>query len=130
MEDFRIRDALLLLRDAVIPICANRYVQERPKIINEKTDEFVVVSCPYTFHKRTMGYGFGSSYSMCRIELYVRDVGGAIAINRLDVMLKDVIALFPVTGNNITVFDPKPVLQTSDGNGFHAVFVNCKINVD
>jgi hypothetical protein len=138
MTDFDSERMLKVLYDAVLPISSNRYLQERPAIINEKVKDFVVVSCPYTQYKRVYGYDYGSSRSMCRIEMYARDKGGSVAsggggtidIKKLGAMEQAALALFPIVANGVRVSSPKPVLKSSDGFGFHAVVLNCNISLE
>jgi hypothetical protein len=129
INDFDIKKMKQVLYESVSGISQNRFLSERPKIRDEKMNDMVVVSLPYTILKPVYGSGYGSSSSICRIELYARDKAGSEDIIRLDSMLKATISLFPITKDGVLVCRPRVVLSGSDDNGFHSVFVHAEISL-
>ena len=129
MNDFDIIKMLQVLYDAVDGISQNRFLSERPKIENDKMDNFVVVALPGTILKPVIGNGYGSSYSICRIELYARNIASGMNIRKLDEMLKAVTALFPISQNGVSVKNPKVVMRGSDDNDFHVILINADISI-
>jgi hypothetical protein len=129
MGDFEVMKMKQALYDAVAGISQNRFLSERPKILNDKVNDLVVVVLPSIIQTPVYGYGYGASYSICRIELYARDLASGENIAKLDTMLKDTITLFPISKGGVLVSRPRVVMKGSDDNGFHVVFVNAEISV-
>lgn len=123
MSDFRLKDILVVMRDALKDLTEAVFVTDRPKTLNENYDDFIVVSLPVMLYNKTFGKGYGMTSSYARIEIYVKDRNGLEQTARLDDMIKKCIDKFPINNDFITMSRPRVVLSGTDGYGFHVATI-------
>lgn len=123
MSDFRFKDILVAMRDALQDVCPTIYTSERPKAVGENVNEFIVISLPVMLYNKTYGTGFGMTSSYARIKIYVRDYNGLEMTARLDELIGQVVDKFPIVRDFITMIRPRVVLSGSDGYGFHVATI-------
>lgn len=119
MSDFRQKEILQTLVSEMKNVSANVFTSNRPKSVNEDMQEFIVVSLPNMMYRKTYGEGYGVTSSYVRIEIYVRDVNGLEWVAKLDSMKEQIIALFPIVNDFITISKPRVLISGDDGYGFH-----------
>ena len=74
MSDFKLKDILVTMRDTFKDVIPTIYTSERPKVIGENLDEFMVISLPVMLYNKTYGTGYGMTSSYARIGwLYTTD---------------------------------------------------------
>ena len=128
MNDFRIKQTIQALHEALAPVTANRFLYDRPKAINDKMDEFLIISLPYAIVRQVYGAGYGSMKTICDIELFTRNIGiSEIDINQMDKLIQATENLFPVVHKNVRAFKPRIVFTNSDNNGFHSTLIQADI---
>ena len=123
MSDFRFKDILVVMRDTfkdVIPII---YTSERPKVVSENVNEFMVISLPVMLYNKTYGAGYGMTSSYARVEIFVRDYNGMEMTARIDELIQQAISRFPINTELITMSRPRVVLSGADGYGFHVATI-------
>lgn len=123
MSDFRLKDILVVMHDTFKDVCPNIYTSNRPKVINENIDAFIVISLPVMLYNKTYGKGYGMVSSYSRIEIYVKDYNGLEQIAKLDALVNKCIDKFPIDNNLITISRPRVVLSGADGYGFHVATI-------
>lgn len=128
MTDFIITDVLESLYNAVAGIASKTYL-DRPQSVDAKLNDFVVVSLPVTFYRKTLGSGYGLYNSYCRIEIYVRDNSfGGRNIARIRELQVAVLDKFPISDGSILACKPRVLDAQSDGEGFHAIVIQATIS--
>lgn len=123
MSDFKLKEILIVMRDAFKDLTDTVFVTDRPKILNEKYENFIVVSLPVMLYNKTYGTGFGMTSSYARIEIYVKDYNGLEQTAKLDDMVQKVVGKFPINNELITMSRPRVVLSGADGYGFHVATI-------
>ena len=123
MSDFRLKDILVVMRDTFKDVIPTIYTSERPKVIGENLDEFMVISLPVMLYNKTYGTGYGMTSSYARIEVYVRDYNGLEQTAKLDNLAQQCLAKFPINGEFLIMSRPRVVLSGADGYGFHVATI-------
>lgn len=123
MSDFKLKEILIVMRDAFKDLTDAVFVTDRPKTLNEKYSNFIVVSLPVMLYNKTYGTGFGMTSSYARIEIYVKDYNGLEQTAKLDDMVQKVVGKFPINNELITMSRPRVVLSGADGYGFHVATI-------
>lgn len=123
MSDFRLKDILVVMRDTFKDVIPTIYTSERPKVIGENLDEFIVISLPVMLYNKTYGTGYGMTSSYARIEIFVRDVNGLEQTAKLDGYMQRIVDKFPISDDFVTMSRPRVVLSGADGYGFHVATI-------
>ena len=123
MSDFRLKDILVVMRDTFKDVIPTIYTSERPKVIGENLDEFMVISLPVMLYNKTYGTGYGMTSSYARIEVYVRDYNGLEQTAKLDNLVQQCLAKFPINGEFLIMLRPRVVISGADGYGFHVATI-------
>ena len=123
-QDFKYKDALKSLFDMAKTVSDNVFTNDRPAAVPKQMDNFIVVSLPGLLSSMTYGSGFGNIRTYCTIEVYVRQKkGGAEDLEQMDTIVGDILSLFPISDNFISVSNPKLTLKGNDGLGFSATLI-------
>lgn len=123
-QDFKYKDALKSLFDMAKTVSDNVFTNDRPAAVPKQMDYFIVVSLPGLLSSMTYGSGFGNIRTYCTIEVYVRQKkGGAEDLEQMDTIVGDILSLFPISDNFISVSNPKLTLKGNDGLGFSATLI-------
>lgn len=123
MSDFKLKDILVVMRDTFKDVCPTIYTSERPKVVGENVNEFIVISLPVMLYNKTYGTGYGITSSYARIEIFVRDVSGLEQLAKLDKYIQLCIDKFPINDDLMIMSRPRVVLSGSDGYGFHTATI-------
>lgn len=123
MSDFKLKDILVTMRDTFKDVIPAIYTSERPKVIGENLNEFMVVSLPVMLYNKTYGTGYGITSSYARIEIFVRDVNGLEQVAKLDNYIQRIVDKFPINNDLLTMSRPRVVLSGADGYGFHVATI-------
>lgn len=123
MSDFKLKDILVVMRDSFKDVIPTIYTSERPKVIGENLNEFMVVSLPVMLYNKTYGTGYGITSSYARIEIFVRDVNGLEQVAKLDNYIQRIIDKFPINKDLLIMSRPRVVLSGADGYGFHVATI-------
>lgn len=123
MSDFKIKDILLTMRNTFVDIVPTIYTTNRPKVVNENLNEFMVISLPVMLYNKTYGKGYGMTSSYARIEIYVKDRKGLEQTARLSELINLCVDKFPIHRELITMSRPRVVLEGSDKYGFHVATI-------
>lgn len=123
MSDFKLKDILVVMRDSFKDVISTIYTSERPKVIGENLNEFMVVSLPVMLYNKTYGTGYGITSSYARIEIFVRDVNGLEQVAKLDNYIQRIVDKFPINNDLLTMSRPRVVLSGADGYGFHVATI-------
>lgn len=123
MSDFKLKDILVVMRDSFKDVIPTIYTSERPKVIGENLNEFMVVSLPVMLYNKTYGTGYGITSSYARIEIFVRDVNGLEQVAKLDNYIQRIVDKFPINNDLLTMSRPRVVLSGADGYGFHVATI-------
>lgn len=123
MSDFKVKDILVTMRDEFKDLVEAVFVTDRPKLVNEKYDNFIVVSLPVMLYNKTYGSGFGMTSSYARVAIYVKDRNGLEQTAKLDDLIQKAIEKFPINNEFITMSRPRVVLSGADGYGFHVATI-------
>jgi hypothetical protein len=123
MSDFKLKDILVVMRDSFKDVIPTIYTSERPKVIGENLNEFMVVSLPVMLYNKTYGTGYGITSSYARIEIFVRDVNGVEQVAKLDNYIQRIIDKFPINNDLLIMSRPRVVLSGADGYGFHVATI-------
>lgn len=109
--------------------CDKVYLQDRPTATNpdERPNSYIVLVLPSMI--RNMEIGTEGSYNdyatTAQFEVYVRDKKTSNNPNEVDIVTlskKTMAVMNRLAGyhdNNITIREPRLILQASDGSGFH-----------
>lgn len=123
MSDFRFKDILVVMRDTFKDVIPTIYTSERPKVVSENVNEFMVISLPVMLYNKTYGVGYGMTTSYARVEIFVRDYNGMEMTARIDELIQQAISRFPINTELITMSRPRVVLSGTDGYGFHVATI-------
>ena len=123
MSDFKLKDILVTMRDTFKDVIPPIYTSERPKVIGENLNEFMVVSLPVMLYNKTYGTGYGITSSYARIEIFVRDVNGLEQVAKLDNYIQRIVDKFPINNDFLIMSRPRVVLSVADGYGFHVATI-------
>jgi hypothetical protein len=123
MSDFKLKDILVVMRDSFKDVIPTIYTSERPKVIGENLNEFMVVSLPVMLYNKTYGTGYGITSSYARIEIFVRDVNGLEQVAKLDNYIQRIVDKFPINSDFLIMSRPRVVLSGADGYGFHVATI-------
>jgi hypothetical protein len=123
MSDFKLKDILVTMRDTFKDVIPTIYTSERPKVIGENLNEFMVVSLPVMLYNKTYGTGYGLTSSYARIEIFVRDVNGLEQVAKLDNYIQQIVDKFPINNDLLIMSRPRVVLSGADGYGFHVATI-------
>lgn len=123
MSDFKLKDILVVMRDSFKDVIPTIYTSERPKVIGENLNEFMVVSLPVMLYNKTYGTGYGITSSYARIEIFARDVNGLEQVAKLDNYIQRIIDKFPINNDLLIMSRPRVVLSGADGYGFHVATI-------
>lgn len=123
MSDFRLKDILVVMRNTFKDVIPTIYTSERPKVIGENLNEFMVISLPVMLYNKTYGTGYGMTSSYARIEIYVRDYNGVEQTAKLDGLVQQCIDKFPINDEFLIMSRPRVVLSGADGYGFHVATI-------
>lgn len=127
MSDFKLKEILVVMRDTFKDIIPTIYTSERPKVIGENLDEFIVISLPVMLYNKTYGTGYGMTSSYARIEIFVRDVNGLEQTAKLDGYIQRIADKFPINDDFVTMSRPRVVLSGADGYGFHVATIQASL---
>lgn len=119
MSDFKQKEILQTLVSEMKNISPNVYTSNRPKSVAADMQEFIVVSLPNMMYRKTYGEGYGVTSSYVRIEIFVRDINGVEWVAKLDSIKEQIIALFPIVTDLVTISKPRVLISGDDGYGFH-----------
>lgn len=119
MSDFKQKEILQTLVSEMKNISPNVYTSNRPKSVTADMQEFIVVSLPNMMYRKTYGEGYGVTSSYVRIEIFVRDMNGVEWVAKLDSIKEQIIALFPIVTDLVTISKPRVLISGDDGYGFH-----------
>lgn len=123
MSDFKLKDILVVMRDTFKDVCPTIYTSERPKVVGENVNEFIVISLPVMLYNKTYGTGYGITSSYARIEIFIRDVNGLEQLAKLDKYIQLCLEKFPIDNSLMIMSRPRVVLSGSDGYGFHTATI-------
>lgn len=123
MSDFKLKDILVTMRDTFKDVCPTIYTSNRPKVVAEGVNEFIVISLPAMLYNKTYGTGYGMTSSYARIEIFVRDVNGLEQTAKLDGYIQRIADKFPINDDFVTMSRPRVVLSGADGYGFHVATI-------
>lgn len=123
MSDFKLKDILVVMRDSFKDVIPTIYTSERPKVIGENLNEFMVVSLPAMLYNKTHGTGYGMTSSYARIKIFVRDVNGLEQVAKLDNYIQRIVDKFPINNDFLIMSRPRVVLSGADGYGFHVATI-------
>lgn len=122
------------LWNAVNGICDKTILRSRPKSVDERIANYIVVKLPYRIDNNEIDEsGSYNDYSTtAQIEVYVRDQVSAsnlngFNINVMDEKVKKVLSKFPISTKNIVVNNPRVAIQADDGDGFAIVVIQCNL---
>lgn len=120
--------------NAVKGICDKVYPRSRPKSIDTKIDSYIVIYFPSSIvNNEISNDGRYSDYTTtAQIEIYVRDTVSSsnpngFNITNVDKKVKQVLAKFPISTDNILVSNPRITLQADDGNGFSVTIIQGRL---
>ncbi len=115
-------------------ICDKVYPRSRPKSIDTKIDSYIVIYFPSSIvNNEISNDGRYSDYTTtAQIEIYVRDTVSSsnpngFNITNVDKKVKQVLAKFPISTDNILVSNPRITLQADDGNGFSVTIIQGRL---
>lgn len=123
MSDFKLKDILVVMRDTFKDVCPTIYTSERPKVVGENVNEFIVISLPVMLYNKTYGTGYGMTSSYARIEIFVRDVYGLEQLAKLDNYINLCVDKFPINTELMIMSRPRVVMSGADGYGFHVATI-------
>lgn len=126
-----------ILQDAynkVSSVCTKTYLQDRPDSVETNVSDFLVIRLPHSFYNEEIDPKGSYDYYTSTIEfdIYVRDKAvtskpNTPKISTLSDKVDALSALIPFDTSHVKVTRPRVTLNTSDGNGFHAVFIQCDL---
>nr|DAV38591.1 MAG TPA: hypothetical protein [Caudoviricetes sp.] len=125
--EFKIKDILQTMYNAMKEVSGNVFTTNRPKIVDEAMEDFIVVSLPVTLYNKTYGKGYGMTTSYARIEIYVKDRNGLEDIAKLDRLTDSAIDKFPISNSFMILSRPRVLMSGEDGYGFHAVTIQASL---
>lgn len=123
MSDFRLKDILIVMREAFKDLSEAVFVTDRPKTLNENLDSFIVISLPVMQYSKTYGKGYGMTTSYARIEIFVKDRNGFEQTAKLDSIVQQCLDRFPINHEMIIMSRPRVVISGADGYGFHVATI-------
>lgn len=132
----RILDYMKVAHDAVKAVCDKVYLKDRPKSVDQKSDAYIVVDMPSYISNREIDYSGSFDYYVTTINIYiyVRDKVTPkhfenIDIVKMDELLKQVLALFPIADKEkgVKIHRPRVVVSNSDGDGWHFSLVSARM---
>lgn len=123
MSDFKLKDILVVMRDAFKDLTEAVFVTDRPKTLSTNYNNFIVVSLPVMLYNKTFGTGYGVTTSYARIEIFVKDRDGLEQTAKLDDLIQQCIGKFPINTELVTMSRPRVVLSGADGYGFHVATI-------
>lgn len=104
-------------------------IQDRIKSVPDKMDSFIVVSLPVTIYPKTYGEGFDLYNTFCRIEIFVRKRGGAVALKKINELSNEVQKKFPISDENILAMKPRIVFDGDDNEGFSVITIQATLQI-
>lgn len=123
MSDFKLKDILIVMREAFKDLSEAVFVTDRPKTLNENFDSFIVISLPVMQYNKTYGKGYGMTSSYARIEIFVKDRNGFEQTAKLDSITQQCLDRFPINHEMIIMSRPRVVMSGADGYGFHVATI-------
>ena len=107
-------------------VCDVVFVEERPSVVADKMNAFVVVGMPRSLED----FGLWQN-SLVRFELYARNrSNGQPSLDVLQSMLDKCVAMFPVNEGAFLLWKPRLVLSGTDNAGFTIWNVQCNARVN
>jgi hypothetical protein len=109
---------------------------DRPKAVSDKVSEYAVVYCPNYINNRELGGEDALNYYVTTvdIDLYIRDKQTSqqtnqMNVKRIDKVLKDIMALFPIINKekSVMIHNPRVIFSSSDGEGWHYVLITARL---
>lgn len=127
MSTFRLKDTYKLMSFHAKTISENVFADSRPKIINDKMDDFVVVSMPVMLYDKLMGTGDGMVTTYVRYDVFVRDVKGVENLPKITTLVEKLMNSFPQLGDNIKIFKPRVAMKGTDLHDFHYACIQASL---
>lgn len=126
---FRINDAYQVMAEQASAISDNVFTGGRPKMIPEYLEDFVCISLPVMLYDKLVGDTDGIVNSYVRYEIYVRDINGVENLPKITRLSEELLALFPITSNSITIYRPRIAMKGSDDHNFHYAWIQASITI-
>lgn len=113
---------------AVKDVCERIYAKNRPKSVDKRSDNYIVVRLPSGIYNQEIGDGYNDFTTTAQIEIYVRNTTSRENPNSFNVAktsekVQEVLERFPISTDNIVVTRPVITLQADDGDGFDVTII-------
>lgn len=131
-----IEDIYKTLYDQFKGICGKTYIQDRPRAVEEKVTDFLVISISSPIRNEEIDdRGTYDEYrGIVSLAIFVRDTVKASNPNELNIKtmsarLADVSGKIPLASNGIKLTKPMVDISESDEGGFHYALITTNLSI-
>lgn len=105
-------------------ITPNLYTSSRPKASDLRLNDFIVLRLPSKV-KDMLAYG----ETQCWFALFAKDIGVVENYTRLAEMQRAIYNALPFKNDKCLIYEPVTQTGGSDGQGYHILFIQCKMTI-